>query len=147
MSGRASSPCLTLLQGMVRFSRKLIQSLQIINGTYPPTGSILRFSPTQHSQIEIVSLNDSEKKLIDVKSASLWKLKWAPDNQHLFVQASSGIASEILLFDVSGSSKVLLKKLPGEAVITDVPRPSPNGRYLAYILTKLDANAVMLEDF
>ena len=95
----------------------------------------------------MVSLNDSEKKPSDVQSASLWKLKWAPDNQHLFVLASSGNASEILLFDVSGSSKVLLKKLPGEAVITDAPRPSPNGRYLAYILTKLDANAVMLEDF
>jgi hypothetical protein len=71
---------------------------------------------------------------------------WAPDNEHLYASGPIGDNFQIASVSLDGKVKTILSGPVGPAWIFD-PRPSRDGRYLAFGLRRYEINAVMLENF
>jgi Tol biopolymer transport system component len=96
--------------------------------------------------IEILDLQNGGKSGIELKDWLLQYAAWAPDNQHIYVSGSVGDTFQIASVSLDGKAKTILSGPVGPAWIFD-PRPSRDGRYLAFGLRRYEVNAVMLENF
>jgi serine/threonine protein kinase len=107
---------------------------------------IAMLSEAAADRIEILDLEAGTKSGVEVKNWSVQSATWAPDNQHIYISGLSADRFRIALLSLDGNVKNLISPLPSQGWITD-PRPSPDGRYLAFFLRRYESNAVMLEDF
>jgi hypothetical protein len=83
---------------------------------------------------------------IELKDWNLQFAGWAPDNQHLYVSGPVEDNFQIASVSLDGKVKTILSGPVGPAWIFD-PRPSRDGRYLAFGLRRYESNVVMLENF
>jgi hypothetical protein len=70
----------------------------------------------------------------------------AADNQNLYVSGGSAMSWALLRVSLDGKLKRLREVPMGQAWLTR-PIPSPDGRYLAYLVRTFETNVVMLENF
>jgi eukaryotic-like serine/threonine-protein kinase len=103
-------------------------------------------SDSAPDHIEILDLQNGGKSGIELKDWLVQYAEWAPDNQHLYVSGSTGDKFEIASVTLDGKMKNILSGPVGPAWIFD-PRPSRDGRYLAFGLRRYEVNVVMLENF
>jgi len=103
-------------------------------------------SDSAPDHIEILELQNGGKSGIELKDWLVQYVAWAPDNQHLYVSGSIGDKFEIASVSLEGKAKNILSGPIGPAWIFD-PRPSRDGRYLAFGLRRYESNVVMLENF
>jgi len=103
-------------------------------------------SDSAPDHIEILDLQNGGKSGIELKDWLVQYVEWAPDNQHLYVSGSVGDNFEIASVTLDGKVKNILSGPVGPAWIFD-PRPSRDGRYLAFGLRRYESNVVMLENF
>jgi len=96
--------------------------------------------------IEILDLQNGGKSGIELKDWQLQFAAWAPDNQHLYVSGFVGDNLQIASVGLDGKEKPIFSVPAGLAWIFE-PRPSRDGRYLAFGLRRYEVNAVMLENF
>jgi len=113
-------------------------------------GNFISFIPEHRTPggflVRIVSLQDHSVHSIERKGESLAAMTWAPDNQHFFCVVYEGPEYALIRMDLQGTSQVISKG----AITTDTPirlSPSPDGRFMAYSLSTLESNAVLLENF
>ena len=107
---------------------------------------IAMLSEAAVDRIEILDLEAGTKSGVEVRNWSVQSAAWAPDNQHIYISGLSADRFRIALLSLDGNVKNLISPLPSQGWVTD-PRPSPDGRYLAFFLRRYESNAVMLEDF
>ena len=105
----------------------------------------VRFDSAPH-HIEILDLENGGKSEIELKDWLVQFAAWAADNQHLYVSGSVGDNFQIASVSLDGKVKTILSGPVGPAWIFD-PRPSRDGRYLAFGLRRYESNVVMLENF
>jgi serine/threonine protein kinase len=103
-------------------------------------------SDSAPNHIEILDFQNGGKSGIELKDWLLQCAAWAPDNQHLYVSGTVGDTFQIASVSLDGKAKTILSGPVGPAWIFD-PRPSRDGRYLAFGLRRYEVNAVMLENF
>jgi hypothetical protein len=81
-----------------------------------------------------------------VSHLQLQSVSWAPDNKHLYASAWTGSSFTISRVSLDGDVAVLLE-MPDMQKWLFGPKPSPDGHYLAYLLTNLETNVTMLENY
>jgi serine/threonine protein kinase len=107
---------------------------------------IATLSDSAPQHIEILDLQNGGKNGIELRDWLLQFADWAPDNQHLYVSGSVGDTFQIASVSLDGKVKTILSGPVGPAWLFD-PRPSRDGRYLAFGLRRYESNVIMLEDF
>jgi eukaryotic-like serine/threonine-protein kinase len=103
-------------------------------------------SDSAPSRFEILDLQNGAKNGIELKDCGIQTIAWAPDNQHIYVSSSFDDKFQIASVTLDGKVKNIVSVPGGSAWITD-PLPSPDGRYLAFVLRRYESNVVMLENF
>jgi Tol biopolymer transport system component len=104
------------------------------------------------NQIQVFNLESGSKTRpvsLEVSHPENWRVQsvaWAPDNQHLYVSAWTGSSFEISLVTLDGQVTKLVEKFVGQEYLY-APKPSPDGRYLAYLQRSLQTNVTMLENY
>lgn len=122
-----------------------------------PDGKRIAFVPIytgdNGNQIQIINTSDSSTNAIVLRDLDmndphlqLQSVSWAPDNQHLYVSAWTGSSFMISRVRLDGDFTVLAE-MPGMQEWLFGPKPSPDGHYLAYLLTNLETNVNMLENY
>ena len=107
---------------------------------------IAMFSESALDRIEILDLQGGGKSLVELKNWTVQAVAWSPDNQHLYISGAFGDEFQIASVNLDGTVKSVVSGPVGPAWIT-APRPSPDGRYLAFTLRRYETNVVMLENF
>ena len=107
---------------------------------------IATLSDAAPGHIEILDLQNGGKSGIELKDWDLQFAAWAPDSQHLYVSGFVGDSLQIASVSLDGKVKTILSSPAGLAWIFE-PRPSRDGRYLAFGLRRYEVNVVMLENF
>jgi DNA-binding winged helix-turn-helix (wHTH) protein/Tol biopolymer transport system component len=96
--------------------------------------------------IQIINTEGQGKNAVKLDGWSLQSVGWSPDNQHLYVSGISDASFKILLVGLDGNFKGLLELPSGQGWLT-APRPSPDGRYLAYFVQLYEHNVTLLENY
>jgi len=107
---------------------------------------IAAVSESDSSHIQIINTEGEGKNLIKLDGFSLQSVSWSPDNQHLYVSGASDASFKILLLDLDGKFKGLAEFPIGQAW-PSAPKPSPDGRYLAYFVRLYEHNLALLENY
>jgi Tol biopolymer transport system component len=107
---------------------------------------ISMFSESALDRIEILDLQGGRKSLVELKNWTVQAVAWSPDNRHLYISGQVGDEFQIASVGLDGTVKSVVSGPVGPAWIT-APRPSPDGRYLAFTLRRYETNVVMLENF
>jgi eukaryotic-like serine/threonine-protein kinase len=95
--------------------------------------------------IRILDLRNGNEHDISLPQGwSIWNLSWAADSNALFVAAQANIYF-IGRIGLNGTAHILLDR--GRAQWLTYPRPSPDGRYLAYSQRNSESNVWLLENF
>ncbi|HEX8802397.1 MAG TPA: protein kinase [Terriglobales bacterium] len=103
-------------------------------------------SDSDPSQIQILNTEGGKKTTIELKGWFVQCTSWSPDNQHLYVSGTFGSGFSLASISLDGKVKSLLDVPESQGWLTD-PQPSPNGRYLGYVLRLFETNVVMLENY
>ena len=115
-----------------------------------PDGRKIAFLPAtgnnQRGAIQILNVNGQGSSTTNFDGWYLQTVHWSPDNQHLYVSGYVGQSFKIALVGLGGSIKVLLEMSMAQGWPSH-PRPSPDGRYLAYEYRTYGGNLVLLENF
>jgi Tol biopolymer transport system component len=98
------------------------------------------------SRIEIFDIPSGAKSAIELKGLRVQAVSWAPDNQHLFVTGVLGSDFTISSVGLDGKTRSIVTVSEGQGW-PSAPQPSPDGRYLGFVLRRFDSNVVMLENF
>ena len=106
--------------------------------------TIAALTDSDSSRVQIIRIFGPREDAIKLDGWILQGVSWSPDNLHLYVSGSSEDSMKILLVGLDGSSKILLKDSQGWLA---GPKPSPDGRHLAYLLRVYETNVVMLENY
>ena len=93
-----------------------------------------------------MELQNGAKSGIELKDWSIQAVAWAPDNQHIYISGPFDNKYQITCVSPEFKVKNIVSVPIGAAWISD-PRPSPDGRYLAFALRRYESNAIMLENF
>ena len=95
-------------------------------------------------QIRLLDSRTDTERSIDLPHGwSTWGLGWAADGKALFVAAQKE-GYFIAQIELNGTTRVLLDR---NNQWLSYPRPSPNGRYLAFSQRTVESNAWLLENF
>jgi Tol biopolymer transport system component len=96
-------------------------------------------------QITVVNLTDKTTQTIDIGGwANLRHLSWAADGGALFFTVLRRDGAPLLRTGLNGSIDVLRELRTGETV--EYPRPSPDGRSIAYGVMTSNYNVWMIEE-
>ena len=106
--------------------------------------TIAALTDSDKSRVQIIRILGPREDAIKLDGWILQGVSWSPDNSHLYVSGYSEDSMNILLVSLDGSFKVLLKDSQGWLA---GPKPSPDGRHLAYLLRVYETNVVMLENY
>jgi TolB protein len=115
----------------------------------PDGKSIASLSRANPSQIQIISTEGGRTRTIEMKDWQLNEISWSSDNQHFYVSGIFGpsdISCNILWVGLDGKFKSLVA-VPFNQGHLSSPRPSPDGRYLAYHFRTYVANVTMLQNY
>jgi eukaryotic-like serine/threonine-protein kinase len=111
-----------------------------------PDGSRLAYAEFQsgtNDHITILSLKDRTTREVTLKEwTSLNSLSWSADGLNLFVTTSRREGGDLLRVTLNGDVK-LLRQETGRWFAN--PRPSPDGRLLAFGVTTTDSNVWLIE--
>jgi Tol biopolymer transport system component len=111
-----------------------------------PDGSQLaygEFKSEENDSIVILTLKDGRARQLQlVGQSNLSSLSWAAGGRGLFVTTKRREGSDLLYIGLDGSLSVL-RQDTGRVFVT--PRPSANGRFLAYAVRTTDSNVWLLE--
>jgi Tol biopolymer transport system component len=106
--------------------------------------TIAALTDSDKSRVQIIRIDGRGEDVIKLDGWLLQGVSWSPDNLHLYVSGDADDSMKILLVGLDGSFKVLLEDskrwLAG-------PKPSPDGRHLAYLLRLYETNVAMLENY
>ena len=95
-----------------------------------------------------LTLRENDKtRDIDVKGPpgmTMQEVQWSFDGSGLYIVAGTGRGNLLMHVDLEGEASVLHEEQTGYIL---APRPSPDGRHLAFGKTIRDGNAWMVEDF
>jgi Tol biopolymer transport system component len=72
-------------------------------------------------------------------------VNWAADGDSLFAVGSQDPDFIILQIELNGKTHVIINR--GKGHLLDSPRPSPDGRHLAFSQYTWESNAWLLENF
>ena len=98
------------------------------------------------SQIQAINTADGSKHAIELKEWHLQTVAWSADNQHLYVSVDLGTSFAIFWVSLDGKFKKLVE-VPANQGWLSMPRPSPDGHYLAYFLRTYEQNVTLLENY
>jgi Tol biopolymer transport system component len=101
-------------------------------------------SDSDPSQIQIFDTDGGKKSAIVLKGWLVQSTSWSPDNQHLYIPGGFGSGFTVASVGLDGKAKSFFDVPLSQGWPTDL-QPSPNGRYLGYVLRLFEANVVMLE--
>jgi len=111
-----------------------------------PDGSQLaygEFKSEENDSITILTLKDGVTRQVQLAGESaLSSLSWAAGGRGLFVTTKRREGSDLLHVGLDGKIS-LLREETGRVFIS--PRPSPNGRFLAFAVRTTDSNVWLLE--
>lgn len=96
-----------------------------------------------------MSLDGSAVRRLELKNYSHFQYAyWEYDSFHLYAGAWLGELeySTISEIDLAGNASILVKVPRGQGWFA-APRPSPDGRYLAYTEKVFEMNVTMIEHF
>jgi Tol biopolymer transport system component len=97
-------------------------------------------------QVRIFDLTNSSDRVISiVPHRNIWDVTWAADGNSLFAMASQDPDLVILQIELNGKTHVVINQ--GRAHLLESPRPSPDGRHLAFSQLTWESNAWLLENF
>lgn len=106
--------------------------------------TIAALTDSDKSLVEIIKIDGRGEDAIKLNGWLLQGVSWSADNLHLYVSGSSESSMKILLVGLDGSFKVLLEDPLGWLA---GPKPSPDGRHLAYPARVYESNVTMLENY
>jgi DNA-binding beta-propeller fold protein YncE len=98
------------------------------------------------SRIQVIEVNGQRTDVIKLAGWHLQSVSWSPDNQRLYVSGYSGPLFKILLVSSDGGFKSL-SEFPAGPAWPFAPKPSPDGRYLVYLLRFFETNVALLENY
>jgi Tol biopolymer transport system component len=111
-----------------------------------PDGRSVAYLPEHNgNKIEILSLEGRSSRTIVLDGGQLQSPTWATDNEHFYVVSNQQGNWNMLYVEPSGKYKTALTS-PPDAWIT-WPRPSPDGRRLAFKQASSEGNYAMLENY
>jgi Tol biopolymer transport system component len=113
-----------------------------------PDGSCVAVtdSRTLAGQVRILNLTNSTDRVISlVPRRRVWDVNWAADGDSLFAVGSQDPDFIILQIELNGKTHVIINR--GKGHLLDSPRPSPDGRHLAFSQYTWESNAWLLENF
>lgn len=113
-------------------------------------GTRIAFGGSPDGWIQILTIGDHKAVTLPRRGIRerVESVTWAADGKHLFATAWSGHLARqaILSIDLEGNAKII-DEVRFWAFALRGLRASPDGRYLAYSKTIVDANVMMLENF
>ena len=111
-----------------------------------PDGSQLaygEFKSEENDSITILTLKDGKTRRLQlVGESTLTSLSWAAGQGGLFVTTKRREGSDLLHVALDGKITVL-REDTGRVFVS--PRPSPNGRFLAFAVRTTDSNVWLVE--
>lgn len=119
-----------------------------VRSALSPDGT--RFAMVGHTRepsIRLTEVLGGATRDLDVEGApglSFQDVEWAPDGSGFYVEAESGRASVLLRVDLEGQAYALHENPTGQILL---PRPSPDGRHLAFGEVTAESNVWIIEDF
>jgi len=112
-----------------------------------PDGSQLaygEFKSEENDSITILKLKDSKPQPLPLSGQSnLSSLSWAAGGRGLFVTTKRREGSDLLHVRLADGHITVLREEKGRVFLS--PRPSPDGRFLAYAIRTTDSNVWLLE--
>ena len=109
-----------------------------------PDGTRLAVTRSPEAPIEIHSLTGGPTQVIRVDGPHrLWGIGWAPNGKILYVSQRKKDGTEALALDLQGHKNLIWQSATSPPGVV----PSPDGRHLAIIDWKVDANMWMMENF
>jgi Tol biopolymer transport system component len=93
-------------------------------------------------------MNGGTADTVELKDWQIQSITWCPDNKNLYVSGLSATSASwgLLRVGLGGELKSLLEVPGGQGYLAN-PKPSPDGRYLAYVLQTYESNVAMLEHY
>ena len=107
---------------------------------------IAALAGSDSSRIQVIDVNGKPTDVINLAGWHLQSVSWAPHNQRLYVSGQTGQSFKILLVRLDGGFKSL-SEFPMGRGWPFAPKPSPDGRYLAYYLRLFEENVALLENY
>jgi Tol biopolymer transport system component len=142
-----SSPCLIQQRVADQTSHKPIQLPR--TGVFRQTArGLASLSRSDESRIQIIKMNGGTADTVELKDWQIQSITWCPDNKNLYVSGLSATSASwgLLRVGLGGELKSLLEVPGGQGYLAN-PKPSPDGRYLAYVLQTYESNVAMLEHY
>jgi Tol biopolymer transport system component len=97
-------------------------------------------------QVRILNLTNSVEHVVSlVSQGRVREVNWAADGKSLFGAGGLGTDAVILQIDLNGTTQVVINR--GKDHRLFAPRPSPDGRHLAFSQVTWESNAWLLENF
>jgi serine/threonine protein kinase len=158
---KGSSPCVVLRweQGELIFyaldplhgqgnaiGRTKLEAPSDLEWDLSPDGSLIAISADQlQGKMRLVDLrNGTERPLQLPQGWRIWSLSWDAEGKGVLVAAQT-MSYFLARIDLDGKYHVLLDS--GRNQWLSSPKPSPDGRYLAYSQQTFETNAWLLENF
>src|SRR5262249_46218846 len=111
-----------------------------------PDGSQLAFGEFKSEEndfITLLTLRDGKMRRLQlVGQSALSSVSWAAGGRGLFATTKRREGSDLLHIGLDGKI-TMLREETGRVFVS--PRPSPNGRHLAYAVRTTDSNVWLLE--
>jgi eukaryotic-like serine/threonine-protein kinase len=118
-----------------------------INWALRPDGKSIAIAGADVLQknIRIIDLESGSQKDLNAESYVIGGMSWTSDGSALY--GASQLGNDFFLFktDLSGNTKNLLKRPPGQTMYS--PLVSPDGRYLAFSQQYGESNIFLLENY
>jgi eukaryotic-like serine/threonine-protein kinase len=119
-----------------------------LNGNLSPDGSTFAISRYGEAEIHVrlLSLSGGSDREITVRGwPNITGLDWSADGKGLYLGSFSRQGSTLLYVDLKGNARVLWQYKGAGGYTCGIP--SPDGRYLALLVSATNSNVWMLEGF
>jgi Tol biopolymer transport system component/DNA-binding winged helix-turn-helix (wHTH) protein len=158
-SGRAGAACvlsrleqghlifyaLDPLQGIGKEFARTDDAATEIPWSLSPDGTRVAITTVNHDALHIVDLPNRTQQTVKVPGVFIWSLCWAADGTALFATISRSTEYLIVRIELDGTTHDLLNR--GRTQWLAFPRPSPDGRYLAFSQQTFETKVWLLENF
>jgi eukaryotic-like serine/threonine-protein kinase len=117
-----------------------------VDWSVSPDGKNIAYLPEHNgNQIGILSTETKGSRTITVDGGQLQSPAWAADGEHFYVVSRQQAKWNLLYVEPSGKYKTAMTSPPD--VWISYPRPSPDGRRLAFQQRSWESNYAMLENY
>ena len=132
-------------RGALLAHAKSLDPLEVEWSLSPDGRSVAYLPEFNGNQIEILSMEGKSSRTIVLDGGQLQSPTWAADNEHFYLVSNQQGSWNMLYVEPSGKYKTVFTS-PPQAWIT-WPRPSPDGRRLAFQQSRWEGNYAMLENY